>query len=100
MQYIAPCIGDVVSIAVAIYSYVMSLITILNQGNHSKSLPKMLSGILPTVELVYYGHLGTKKCPDYQGVLIFQIALYDRTPFGTITKCVDYAGILIFKCPD
>ena len=31
-----------------------------------------------TVEPVYYGHLGTnKKCPDYQGVLIFQVILYD-----------------------
>ena len=27
----------------------------------------------------YYGHLGTdKKCPDYQGVLIFQVILYDK----------------------
>ena len=54
-----------------------------------------------TVEPVYYGHLGTnKKCPDYQGVLIFKVILYDKAaPFGTITKCVDYAGVLIFKCP-
>ena len=45
-----------------------------------------------TVEPVYYGHLGTrKKCPDYQGVLIFQT-------FHTITKCVDYAGVRM--CPD
>ena len=40
----------------------------------------------------------TKKCPGYQGVLIFQVSLYDKTPFGT--KYVDYAGVLIFKCPD
>ena len=54
-----------------------------------------------TVEPLYYGHLGTnKKCPDYQGVLIFQVSLYDKASFGTITKCVDYAGVLIFKCPD
>ena len=59
------------------------------------------------VEPVYYGHLGTKKCPDYQGVLIFQISLYGKATFGTITKCVDYAGVwimqghvLVFKCPD
>ena len=53
------------------------------------------------MELVYYGHLGTsKKCPDYQDVLIFLAYLYDKAPFGTITKCVDYAGVLIFKCPD
>ena len=54
-----------------------------------------------TVEPVYYGHLETnRKCPGYQGVLIFQVSLYDKAPFGTITKCVDYAGVLIFKCPD
>ena len=54
-----------------------------------------------TVEPVYYGHFGTaKKCPDYQGVLIFQVILYDKAPFGTITKYVDYADVLIFKCPD
>ena len=50
------------------------------------------------VYTVYYGHLGT--CPDYQGVLIFQVSSYDKAPFGTITRCVDYAGVLIFKCPD
>ena len=54
-----------------------------------------------TMEPVCYGHLGTnKKCPDYQGVLIFQVNLYDKTLFGIITKCVDYAGVLVFKCPD
>ena len=53
-----------------------------------------------TVESVYCGHLGTdKKCPDYQGVLIFQVILYDKEQFGTSTKCVDYAGVLILKCP-
>ena len=32
-----------------------------------------------TVEPVYYGHLGTsQKCPDYQGVLIFQVSLHDN----------------------
>ena len=42
---------------------------------------------------MHYGHLGTnKKCPDYQGVLIFQVILYEKVPgpFGTLTKCVDY----------
>ena len=56
-----------------------------------------------TVEpAVYYGHLGTNhKCPDHQGVLIFQVSLYDKAAsFGTITKCVDYAGVLILECPD
>ena len=56
--------------------------------------------IIITVEPVYYGHLGTdKKCPDYQGVLIFQVILYDKVQFGTSPKCLDYAGVLIFKCP-
>ena len=56
---------------------------------------------IDTVEPVYYGHLGTnQKCPDYQGVQIFQVCLYDKAPFGTITKCVDYTGVPIFKCPD
>jgi len=42
------------------------------------------------VEPAYYGHLGTsKKCPDYQGVRIFQIILYEEVPFGTLTKCLD-----------
>ena len=40
------------------------------------------------------------RCPDYQAVLIFQVSLYDKAPFETMTKCVDYAGILIVKCPD
>ena len=54
-----------------------------------------------TVEPVYYGHLGTnQRCPDYQGVLIFQVSLYDKAPFGTIARCPGYAGIHIFKCPD
>ena len=39
--------------------------------------------------------LGPTKCPDYQGVLIFQVSLYDKASFGTITKCVDYyAGVI------
>ena len=54
-----------------------------------------------TVEPVVYGHFGTnQKHPDYQGVQIFQVSLYDKAPFGTITKSVDYSGILIFKCRD
>ena len=41
-----------------------------------------------TVEPVYYGNLGTtRKWPIYQGVLIFQVSLYDKAPFGSITKC-------------
>ena len=53
-----------------------------------------------TVKPVYYGHLGTnQRCPDYQGVLIFQVSLYDKAPFGTTAKCPDYAGVHIFKCP-
>ena len=54
-----------------------------------------------TVEPVYYGHLGTnQRCPDYQGVLIFQVSLFDKAPFRTIARCPDYAGVHIFKCPD
>ena len=57
--------------------------------------------VINTVEPVYYGHLGTnQRCPDYQGVLIFQVSLYDKAPFGTIARCPDYAGVHIFKCPD
>ena len=57
--------------------------------------------VCTTVEPVYYGHLGTnEKYPDYQGVLIIQVSLYDKAPFGTITRYVDYAGVLIFKCLD
>ena len=37
----------------------------------------------------------TKKCPDYQGVLIFQVTLYDNAIFGTITRYVDYAGVQV-----
>ena len=39
--------------------------------------------------------LGTTKCPDYQGALMFQATLYDKAPFGTVTKCVDYVS----RCP-
>ena len=35
-----------------------------------------------------------------QGVLIFQVSLYYKAPFGTIARCPDYAGVHIFKCPD
>ena len=30
-------------------------------------------------------------------VLIFQVSLYDKEPFGTITKCVDYTCVLVFN---
>ena len=54
-----------------------------------------------TVEPVYYGHIGTsQKCPDYQGVLIFQVSLHDNVSFGTTARCLDYAGVHIFKGPD
>ena len=35
-----------------------------------------------------------------KGVLIFQVSLYDKAPFGTIVRCPDYAGVHIFMCPD
>jgi len=54
-----------------------------------------------TVKPVYSGHLGTSlKCPDYQGVLIFQVSLHGNGYFGTITKSPDYGSVLIFKGPD
>ena len=57
--------------------------------------------IIITVEPVYSGHLGTNQhCPDYRGVLIFQVSLYNKESFGATTKCVDYACVLIFKYPD
>ena len=34
-----------------------------------------------------------------KGVLIFQVSLYDKAPFGTIARYPDYAGVHI-KCPD
>ena len=52
---------------------------------------------MKTVGPVYYGYLETNKmCPDYQGVLIFQVVLYEKVQFR---KCPDHAGIQIFKCP-
>ena len=41
--------------------------------------------------------LGPAKCPDYQGVLIFQVSLHDNVSFGTTARCVDYGGVHIFK---
>ena len=53
------------------------------------------------LEPVYYGQLGTShECPDYQGVLIFQVSLHDNVSFGTTARYVDYASVHIFKCPD
>ena len=53
---------------------------------------------IPTVELVYCGHLGTnKKCPDYQGVLIFQVSLYDKAPIGTVTISVWIIRVSLFS---
>ena len=72
-----------------------------NSINTSIGTMLQISKIRSTVEPVYYGHLGTnQRCPDYQGVLIFQVGLYDKAPFGTIARCPDYAGVHIFKCPD
>ena len=42
-----------------------------------------------------------KTLAPITSVLIFQVSLYVKVPFGTITKCVDYAGGLIiywFHC--
>ena len=56
-----------------------------------------------TVEPVYYGHLGTsQKCPDYQGVLIFQISLHDNvSQLGVwIMQVSTFSNVLInrFHC--
>ena len=41
--------------------------------------------------------LGPLISPDYQGVPILQVSLYDKAPFGTITKCVDYMQVSPFS---
>ena len=63
----------------------------------------MHAGRKPVISLysLQWNHLGTsQKCPDYQGVLIFQVSLHNNVSFGTTARCVDYAGVHIFKCPD
>ena len=53
----------------------------------------------PQLQMIYSGSrvLWTpwdrQKCPDYQGVLIFLVILYDKVQFGTSTKCLGYAGV-------
>ena len=42
---------------------------------------------------------GQQKCPGYQGVLVFQVILYEKVTFGTSSKSLDYAGVHILKCP-
>ena len=52
--------------------------------NHSNKTVRL------TVEPVYYRHLGTnKKCPDYQGILIVQVSLYDKAHLGVcgLSRC-------------
>ena len=72
-----------------------------NNSSYQFYVPAMCQSVQYTVEPVYYGHLGTsQKCPDYQGVLIFQVSLHDNVSFGTTARCVDYAGVHIFKGPD
>ena len=51
---------------------------------------------------MYYEPCGINprsECPDYQGVLIFQVKPY-KGPFGITAKCVNYADVFIIKCPD
>ena len=58
---------------------------LLNASRRSSLMESLSILKLNTVEPVYYGHLGTnQRCLDYQGVLIFQVSLYDKAPFGTI----------------
>ena len=49
-------------------------------------------GPIISVQIIKMSRLS--RCPDYQGVLIIKVSLYDKAPFGTVTKCVDYAGVL------
>ena len=50
-----------------------------------------------------HGHLGTmQKCPDYQGVMIFQVSLCTKGLLymgPQLSVWITHAGILIFKCP-
>ena len=83
------------------YSVEPSLTCLICANAPKYALPTHCSCTIFSTVHVFYGHLGTNhKCPDYQGVLIFQVSLHDKAPFGTITLCVDYAGVYIFKCPD
>ena len=51
--------------------------------------------IMYRVEPVYSGYHETSlKCPDYEGVLIFQVSLHVNRYFGFITKCPDFGGVL------
>ena len=69
--------------------------TYMHMCNNRTSKKKSYRG---TYVLLYYGHLEPRqKCPDYQRVMIFQVILCDKVPFGTTTECVDYAGVLIFQ---
>ena len=43
-------------------------------------------------------HGTDQRCPDYQGVQIFQVILYDEASFGNPTKCVDSVHINRFHC--
>ena len=35
-----------------------------------------------------------QRCPDHQGVLIFQVVLYDEVSFRTSTKCLGIVSTL------
>ena len=72
--------------------------------NSASTLTVLLSysTYLPSVEPVYYGHLGTsKKCPDYQDVLICQVILNEKAIWDLtqLSVWINYTGVLIFKCP-
>ena len=87
--------------AAASYARLLIAVTLLQQYMVVAIQVEAVRLNCATVEPVYYGHLGTnQRCPDYQGVLIFQVSVYDKAPFGTIARCPDYAGVHIFKCPD
>ena len=66
-------------------------------GSHIFSCQSLLLGTNVPND---YRDLGTNhNCPYYQGVLLFQVNVYNKAPFGAIIKFMDYAGV-IFKHPD
>ena len=67
-------------------------------NRNAYNIPVSLGSQFP-LQMIYSGSrvLWTpwdrQKCPDYQGVLIFLVILYDKVQFGTSTKCLGYAGV-------
>ena len=78
-------------IILLVYSYNNKYLEILDPSEWEYEYGNIYSGTC-----VYCGHVGTNQMfPDYQGVLIFQVSLCDKAPFGTINKCV--VSLRIFR---